>query len=114
MLVVSVEVPLIVGLISSLFNTVTMNGWAFINGREDNNDLDVFVLLKGKETEYIVATDRVYRPDVAEVFSNQRYVEFIGYQTKFEVTSMIEGTYQVYLVKGDWCTKTEHHIVVTV
>lgn len=78
-----------------------VDGWAFVEGQEDNNDINLKILLIGDAKSYLVDTDKVYRPDVAECFVNQRYIDFVGYRCKFDIQSIEDGEYRIAIVSGN-------------
>lgn len=91
---------------------IYIEGWAFIKDREDNNDATVNILLKGSNTSYVIETDRVYRPDVAEHFAEEKYLEFVGYKCEFERTQMVADEYQIGVIVNDYLRMTESTISI--
>lgn len=79
----------------NISDTICIEGWAFIDGREDNNDLSVKILLKGNEKSFVIETDKVYRADVAQHFGEEKLLEFVGYKCEFDKEQLTEEVYRI-------------------
>lgn len=94
------------------YDEVYIEGWAFISGRSDNNDLSTSIVLIGQEQSYIVSTERVYRKDVSDAFGTERNIEFVGYKTLFEKKGILPGEYVVGVQLGNWWKESEQKVII--
>lgn len=94
--------------IDCLENTdfVKITGWAYVDGREDNNDANVSLLLKSDSAQYVIDTQKVYRPDVAQAFPEQKYIEFVGFSCDFKKDTLLAGKYELYVMCNGRCQNT--------
>ena len=76
-------------------HTVYIEGWAFIKGYRKNNDIDVKVIFYNDEHSFVVSTNRVYRPDVAETNKDELDVDFTGFRCEFPREDLPSGKYNV-------------------
>ncbi len=111
--IINIDASLRCGIdLMSVNEDIYMEGWAFIDGREDNNDIKVDVLLKSLDEQYLVTTTKTYRTDVAERFPEQNYIEFVGYKCNFKKEEIEPGVYEIYVASMGGYKSTKQAFIV--
>ena len=75
--------------------TVYIEGWAFIRGYNENNDTDIRIILYNDKRNYILSTNKVYRPDVAANNKDEINIDFTGFRCEFLRERIDEGKYLI-------------------
>ena len=84
----------------SVSNYIKISGWAFEKEKEKVGKLKI-ILVSQSENQYELATEKVYRPDVAGAYGNKKLC-FAGFQTMVKKSDLEAGNYKIYLeLKGD-------------
>ena len=73
---------------------VSLNGWAFIDGTEDNKEDSIFVSLTSPDRSYMAAVSSPSRDDVAQAF-NKPNLTNSGLTMLATTNNVIPGTYQL-------------------
>ena len=85
---------------------ISIEGWAFVKGKEDNNSIVYKLVLKGEKNTYVVDTYKVYREDVVLNHMDERDIEFTGFRCRFDRRMIEDGVYKLYLL-GDGMIDTD-------
>lgn len=74
---------------------ITIEGWAFISGRKDNNDLNHKIILKNDKNTYIISTAKTYRWDIKYYNPLEPGVDYTGFVCRFKKDQIESGEYEV-------------------
>ena len=77
---------------------VFVQGWAFIPGQCDDGETKL-VLMNEKKT-YTVKTVQHIRPDLHDVFPEQKHIELSGFRMYFNKEVLAPGTYTLFVLKN--------------
>lgn len=93
-------------------DTIIIVGWAFIRGVLDNNDSVVRLSLNNSEHSYMISTEKVYRPDLANVFTEESLLDFTGFKTYIKKSDICCGNYTISVECNSKIANTNWDITV--
>ncbi len=77
---------------------VVVEGWAYVSGCLKNDDVKVRVLLSGEKGDFTADSIKIYRPDVAAAFPDEREISYAGFRTRIERSDLPDGDYRVFIL----------------
>ena len=84
---------------NSIFEELSILGWAFVPTLEDNSQREVQLIFMSEENGYSIELSSVSRAEVVHVFSDmfgENRTDFIGYEVEFSTANMKDGIYSAY------------------
>ena len=90
---------------------IYIEGWAFLSGKEDNNDIKHKVYLSNSEKTYVVETEKVYREDVEKIYPAEKNIEFTGFRCRFDRSEIADGEYNIGIVINGFLHPSEKKLI---
>ena len=84
--------------LTSVKPCVTADGWAFAADYPKNEDLKTELLLQGEKRSFILETEKIYRPDVAAAFPEEKELEYSGFRCSVRQELLPAGDYRIVLL----------------
>ncbi len=77
---------------------ILIEGWCIQPSLEDNNANDIKLILRNDKHTYVIDTFRVYRPDITELYTDIRNIEFTGFRCRFHRSEIEDGVYKIFVM----------------
>ena len=87
-------------------NIVIAKGWAFFEN-QDSNKTKIDVILIKQKTGFKMNTAKVTRPDITIYFKSKYNLDNAGFSTKYDLSLLSKGSYQIGLYLKNVQTKKE-------
>lgn len=85
-------------------DSLEMNGWAHISGKDSENS-KIYVVLQSSQKTYICTASSQYRPDVTAFFKNLN-LDFSGFRIRASTENLQKGKYRIGLyIERDCCDR---------